>query len=96
MKKNIHSSERILRIAGGLLLASLSLWGPKKKILITFLIPALTGVVGICPVYSALGISTRPKKEKAIDAEVAAQANEYFPIQSPSEIAAGHPLVGSS
>lgn len=24
------------------------------------------------------------------------QANEYFPVQSPSEVAAGHPLVGAS
>lgn len=28
--------------------------------------------------------------------DVEKQANEYFPVQSPSEVAAGHPLVGVS
>lgn len=31
----------------------------------------------------------RPQKEIELD-------NEYFPVQSDSEIAAGHPIVGAS
>ncbi len=88
MKKNIHPFERLLRVAGGTFLASMAFWGPKKPWMLSFLGPVASGAVGTCPLYSALDISTRK------DAE--AQANDYFPVQSDSERAAGHPLVGAS
>ena len=34
--------------------------------------------------------------EEIINKDAEAQANEYQPVQSPSEIAAGHPIVGAS
>lgn len=89
MQKNIHPYERIARVAGGALLSSMAFWGPRKPWLLSFLIPVATGLAGKCPVYSALGINTR-------DNSVDAQANDYFPVQSDSERAAGHPLVGAS
>jgi hypothetical protein len=86
MKKNIHDYERLLRIVSGGFLASLAFWGPKKLGYLSFLVPVATGVVGTCPIYSALNFSTR-HEEKNLD-------NEYFLQQSQSEIAAGHPIVG--
>ena len=88
MKNNISKPERILRIGSGLFLASLSLWGIKKVWMLSFLIPVATGLIGKCPLYSALGIN----KKKSVED----QANDYLPVQSDSEKAAGHPFVGVS
>jgi hypothetical protein len=92
MTKNINQYERVFRVTGGALLASMAFWGPRKIWMTSFLIPVITGFVGTCPLYHALGINTcRISSKKALEA----QANDYFPVQSDSEIAAGHPLVGS-
>lgn len=88
MKKNIGNTERVLRFVGGIALTSLAFWGPKQKRYFAFLIPAITGMVGICPLYSALQISTRRESQDA--------SNDYFPVQSASERVAGHPIVGVS
>lgn len=91
MKLNISDPERVVRFGAGAVLSSLAFWGPKKPAYLVFLIPMATGFIGTCPLYSALGISTRTIGEKESD-----QANDYFPVQSPSERAAGHPIVGAS
>ena len=91
MKKNIHRYERVARVAGGAFLSSLAFWGPKKPWFLTFLVPVATGFVGTCPLYSALNISTCSTQKSAEE-----QANEYMPVQSFSEEAAGHPIVGVS
>ena len=98
MKKNIHPYERVGRVVGGLALSSLAFWGPKNKWFLGFLGLAVDGVIGTCPAYSALGISTMPKNKSGIEIpdDVEKQANEYVGIESDSEIAAGHPLVGMS
>lgn len=86
MTKNIHPYERVGRILGGGILSSLAFWGPRNKAFLLFLIPVATGFVGTCPAYSALDISTLPEGDK--------RDNDYFPEQSDSERAAGHPIVG--
>lgn len=91
MKKNINDGERALRLTTGAVLASMAFWGPKKKWMLAFLMPAITGVVGTCPLYSALGVSTCNE-----DSITEKQANDYFPMKSDSEIIAGHPIVGSA
>lgn len=88
MKKNINDYERLGRVIGGSFLASLAFWGPKKPWYLLSLIPVAEGIVGKCLFYSALNVSTRKHKDD--------QANAYFPVQSSSERAAGHPLVGVS
>lgn len=90
MKKNINNVERVLRFSGGALLSSMAFWGPKQKWMLSFLVPTVTGIVGTCPLYSAMGISTLSEKKN-----VEEQANDYFPVQSDSERVAGHPFVGS-
>jgi len=63
MKKNIHPIERGIRFFGGLALASLAFWGPKNAWFLLGLIPMVTGLIGWCPPYALLGISTCRRKD---------------------------------
>lgn len=62
LKKNEHPIERLARIAlgAGLILAAITgavgAWGYIGAV------PLVTGLVGSCPLYTALGISTCPVK----------------------------------
>lgn len=64
MKKNIHSIERVVRIIVGLVLVSMAFVGPANPWFFLGLIPLATGLVGWCPPYALLGISTCPLKTK--------------------------------
>ena len=64
MKKNVGSLDRGLRILVGLGLLSLVLIGPKTIWGLVGLLPLLTGLIGWCPPYHLLGISTCGKCEK--------------------------------
>ena len=64
MKKNIHPVERVIRIIVGALIASLAFWGPANYWFLLGLIPLITGLVGWCPPYQLLGISTCPKPKQ--------------------------------
>lgn len=60
MQKNEGSLDRALRVAAGLLLVGLAAtdtigaWGYFG------IVPILTGAIGMCPLYSMLGINTCP------------------------------------
>ncbi len=58
MKKNIGGIERIIRIVVGLGILSLVFIGPETKWGYLGLIPLATGLIGWCPPYHLLGIST--------------------------------------
>ena len=58
MKTNIHSVERIVRVALGLGLVSMAFVGPANLWFLLGLIPLATGLVGWCPPYAMLGINT--------------------------------------
>lgn len=58
MKTNIHPVERGVRVVGGLVLASMAFWGPANLWFLLGLIPVATGLVGWCPPYALLGLST--------------------------------------
>ena len=66
MTKNEGTIDRILRIAiGGALLVSYFMfrgegWGGIHALSLIGIVPLVTGLVGTCPVYSLLGISTCP------------------------------------
>jgi hypothetical protein len=62
MKKNIHPIERVVRVLGGLVLTSLAFWGPSNLWFLLGLIPVATGLMGWCPPYALLGISTCPRE----------------------------------
>lgn len=61
MSTNIGLIDRILRVALGLFLISLVLWGPQTAWGFIGIVPLLTAFVGFCPVYRLLGIRTLKK-----------------------------------
>lgn len=61
MKKNIHPVERVIRIIAGIVLMSLAFVGPANPWFLLGIIPLATGLLGWCPPYQMLGISTCPK-----------------------------------
>lgn len=63
MMKNINDPERVIRFVVGIFLTSLAFWGPRSNWFLLGIIPMLTGLVGTCPLYSALGISTIHQKK---------------------------------
>jgi hypothetical protein len=58
MKQNVHNIERIGRVILGLGLVSLAFVGPANLWFLLGLIPLATGLLGWCPPYAILGIST--------------------------------------
>ncbi len=62
MVKNINDPERVIRFIVGAAIASLAFWGPKNAWFLLGIIPMMTGLIGTCVLYSALGINTRTKK----------------------------------
>jgi hypothetical protein len=57
-----HPVERVLRVLVGVVVLSLVFIGPKTVWGWIGLLPILTGVTGLCPLYTILGIFTCPKK----------------------------------
>jgi len=66
MKQNIHNIERIARIVAGIIILSLAFVGPQSPWAYLGIVPLLTGVIGWCPPYAMLGISTCRNKCGAI------------------------------
>jgi hypothetical protein len=62
MKQNVHNVERVIRVIIGLFVLSLIFWGPQSLWGLLGLIPLLTGLLGWCPLYSILGVSTKGHK----------------------------------
>ena len=60
MQRNEGTIDRALRIIAGLGLLSLVFVGPQTPWGWIGLVPLVTGLVGVCPVYSVLGIRTCP------------------------------------
>ncbi len=58
MKPNIGKTERIVRVVVGLGILSLALVGPRSPWAYLGFLPLLTGLIGWCPPYALLGIST--------------------------------------
>ena len=61
MKRNIGNIERVVRIIVGLGILSLVVVGPQTLWGLVGLVPLLTGIIGWCPPYAMLGISTCKK-----------------------------------
>ncbi len=60
-----HPVERVIRVVVGLVLLSLVFVGPKTPWGWIGILPLLTGLTGLCPLYTLLGISTCPRKPAA-------------------------------
>lgn len=61
MKVNIHPAERTIRVVVGLVVSAMAFWGPTSYWFLLGLVPVLTGLIGWCPPYQLLGISTCKK-----------------------------------
>lgn len=64
MSKNEGAIDRTLRVLVGLALLSLTVVGPQSLWGLIGIVPLLTGLVGFCPLYRVLGISTCPVKSR--------------------------------
>jgi hypothetical protein len=58
--RNEGTADRALRVSVGLVLVSLVFLGPQTPWGLLGLIPITTGLLGSCPAYTLLGISTCP------------------------------------
>ena len=55
---NEHTIERVIRVVLGLGLISLTVIGPHTLWGLVGVVPLLTGLIGSCPLYTLLGVST--------------------------------------
>jgi hypothetical protein len=62
---NEGTLDRAVRVVIGLALLSLTVVGPRTLWGLVGLVPLGTGLLGVCPVYSILGISTCKATPKA-------------------------------
>jgi hypothetical protein len=62
MKVNMGGIDRILRIVVGLALIALTLMGTIGPWGWIGIVPVATAALGMCPLYSMLGMSTCPAK----------------------------------
>lgn len=60
MLTNESAIDRALRVVLGIVVLSLVIAGPKTLWGLLGLVPLATGLVGFCPLYRLLGISTCP------------------------------------
>lgn len=58
--RNEHSVERVVRVGLGLAILSLAFVGPQTAWAYFGVVPVVTGLLGSCPLYTLLGISTCP------------------------------------
>jgi len=65
MKINEHPVERIVRVGAGLALVGLAAAGTIGVWGYIGVVAILTGVVGVCPIYSLFGMSTCPPRKNA-------------------------------
>ena len=61
-EKNVGTTDRLVRIVVGVVLLSLTVFGPATPWGWLGLIPLATGVFNTCPLYSVLGVDTHGKK----------------------------------
>jgi hypothetical protein len=61
--RNEAKIERVIRVVAGIGLLSLVFVGPQTPWGWIGVVPLLTGLIGSCPLYTLLGISTCPMKE---------------------------------
>jgi len=58
MTCNVGTLDRALRVVVGAAILSLYFVGPQTPWALLGLVPIVTGLAGVCPAYSLLGLST--------------------------------------
>jgi hypothetical protein len=64
MKANEGVMDRSLRVIAGLVLIGLAATGTVGIWAYIGIVPLLTGAIGMCPIYSLLGINTCPTPKR--------------------------------
>jgi hypothetical protein len=64
LPRNEGTIDRALRVTAGLVLLGLVFVGPQTLWGLLGLVPLATGLLGSCPVYTLLGLSTCPMKTR--------------------------------
>jgi hypothetical protein len=65
LPRNEGTLDRALRVSAGLVLLSLVFVGPQTLWGLVGIVPLATGLLGSCPVYTLVGMSTCPMKTGA-------------------------------
>ena len=65
LPSNESSLDRGIRVALGLGLLALTVIGPQTLWGLVGIVPLATGLLGSCPIYTMLGISSCPVKSKS-------------------------------
>jgi len=61
MEANVGQTDRMIRIAAGILLLSLVFIGPKTYWGLIGFVPLATAFINFCPAYKLLGVNTLGK-----------------------------------
>ena len=64
LKNNVGKVDRVIRIVVGIILVGNVFYALQSPIGWLGIILIVTGLVGKCPIYSIIGINTRPLSEK--------------------------------
>jgi hypothetical protein len=64
MPINEGTADRALRVMLGIAILSLAIVGPRTPWGYIGIVPLLTGMFGVCPLYTVFGFSTCPAKSK--------------------------------
>ncbi len=62
MRQNEGSLDRTLRVIIGIVLIAMVFVGPKAAWGWIGIVPLLTGLVGVCPLYRLIGMNTCPRR----------------------------------
>ena len=58
MNRNEGTLDRVVRVVLGLALLALVFVGPQTLLGLVGIVPLVTGLVGFCPLYRLIGLST--------------------------------------
>ena len=64
LPRNEGTVDRAVRVIAGLAILSLAFIGPKSPWGFIGIVPIVTGLLGSCPAYTLLGLSTCPMKRR--------------------------------
>lgn len=61
---NEGTIDRVIRVVAGIALLALTVVGPKTLWGLVGIVPLATGLLGTCPLYSIVGLSTCPSNSR--------------------------------
>ncbi len=61
---NEGTIDRVIRVILGIALLSLTVVGPKTLVGLVGVVPLVTGLIGFCPLYRLVGVSTCPVPQR--------------------------------